>query len=508
MYLIISLSNYVNNRRHTDRHNPPQNPRPPSSHNNNIFDLTMTIASCEGNNDDGDGCGRGPNNNDARRIVDKFAFILLLSLAALLSSLGWNSTLSSSSSSSSAAAAIDVTRPPTAFIADGDHDVENSSSRDYDDDYEDYDWAKRRGTVPTGGGGASSISPPPADDDDDGVSSGGSDEGGRGGGEGGMEGENDDDDDDGGRKKHGRTEKTGSTTTSGGGGGSSPTSFLPIYLLEPSANRTAMIGWDVLANRWNRTTRYEDLLEMGISIPSLLPHPSSYSDDAPSSSSSSSGRIVVMIHCGPKTGSTTLRAACQSNLERTCGVRKRGRYPEGYMNESALYPLIRRCANTTHFCVKGVSMSPTEVPAYRDEDVSMFVHMFPFREYDAWAKSAMKQQYDRGGSRACDRTSRLLERCEHNNMEIDFRKYGKVRLSEFKDDVLRRMENMNESHALLLYHHLELTDVLGRLGVEYGLPLLPKSNETMKGKRPKGTCNAKLLEMFHDCFSKGLMELK
>ncbi len=44
------------------------------------------------------------------------------------------------------------------------------------------------------------------------------------------------------------------------------------------------------------------------------------------------------------------------------------------------------------------------------------------------------------------------------------------------------MEFMNESHAFLLYHYLELTNVLGRLGVEYGLPLLPKSNERMKGK--------------------------
>ena len=264
-----------------------------------------------------------------------------------------------------------------------------------------------------------------------------------------------------------------------------------------------MIGWDVLVDRWNRTTRYEDLLDMGNTI-SSLPHPS-YSNTA---SSLSSGRIVVMIHCGPKTGSTTLRAACQSNLEETCGVKKRGRFPAGYMDESVLYPLIRRCVNTTHFCVKEISMSPTEVPTYR-EDVSLFVHMFPFREYDAWAESAMKQQYDRGGSRACDRTSKLLQGCEHNNMEIDFRKYGKVRLSEFKDDVLRRAEEgMDESHAFLLYHHLDLTDVLRRLSDVYGVPLLPKSNERYKGKRPEGNCDARLLEMFHDCFSSRLMKLK
>ncbi len=66
-------------------------------------------------------------------------------------------------------------------------------------------------------------------------------------------------------------------------------------------------------------------------------------------------------------------------------------------------------------------MPPEEVPTYCN-DVSLFVHMFPFWEYDDWAKTAMKQQYDCGGSRACGRTSKLLEACEHNNMEIDFRK--------------------------------------------------------------------------------------
>ncbi|KAL3808596.1 hypothetical protein ACHAXA_006557 [Cyclostephanos tholiformis] len=492
-------------------------------------------------------------------------------------------------------------------------------------------------------------------------------------------------------------------------------------------------------------------------------------------------------------GSTMLRAACQSNLEETCGIEKRGRFPTGYMDEPVLFPL---------FCVKEIMMPPEEVPTYHD-DVSLFMHMFPFQEYDDWAKSAMKQQYDLGGSRACDRTSKLLEACEHNNMEINFCKgtavnggsgvgvataveggigvatavgggvgvataveggvgvataveggvgvvgvataveaasvwrrrwkaasvwrrrleaasvwrqrwrrrrcgngggrqrrcgngggrrrrcggvgvvtavgggvgvatavgggvgvatavgggvgvatavgggvgvataveggvgvataveggigvatavgggvgvatavgaatavgggaasvwrrrweaasvwrrrfeaasvwrrrwesrvdrdggwrrasigtaearvdrdggrqaligtgegVGGVRwldccwrngdrisghrtsslamvsvqsYTEFKDDVLSRMEFMNKSHAFLLYHYLELTDVLGRLGFEYGLPLLPKSNERMKGKQPKVTCDARLLEMFDDCFSSRLMELK
>jgi hypothetical protein len=149
-----------------------------------------------------------------------------------------------------------------------------------------------------------------------------------------------------------------------------------------------------------------DLLDVSSTIP-LLPRLSSIVDLTKTMSPRRCHHLVVMIHCGPKTGSTMLHAACQSNLEETCGVEKQGRFPAGYVDEPVLFPLIRRCIHTT------IMMPPAEVPTIRD-DISLFVHMFPFREYDDWAKSAMKQQYDCGGSRACNRTSKLLEACKHN----------------------------------------------------------------------------------------------
>ena len=406
---------------------------------------------------------RGPNNNSKN--PTKIALVLLLlSLASLLRLAGWMTPPPFDSVAPPSANATASSSSPAVVDDDGDDDDEN----DYDD-----------GASTTVGAGTES--------DDDGAR----------------------------RQREGEKTKTISSTV-----GPSPPATLPIYLLDASANRTAAMAWDALAARWDRDTRYEDLLGAASAVPSLPLPPSSSDDDddatknnTTSYSSSSPPprprRVVVMIHCGPKMGSTTLRLACRHNLEKTCdGVESpsRGHKPAGYMDGSVLYPLIRRCANTTHFCVKEMLM-PMEVPTYRD-DVSMFVHMFPFREYDEWASSAMKQQYDRGGSKACDRTERLLERCEDNNMEIDFRKYGKVRLSEFKDDVLRRAERMNESHAFLLYHHLELTEVLRRLSDVYGVPLLPKSNEKRKEKRPEGNCDARLLEMFHRCFSSGLMKLQ
>ena len=439
---------------------------------------------------------RGPNNNNnsssSKHNRTKIALVLLLSSAALIRLLlvGW----------------MIPPPPPPPF----DYSVASPPSANNG----------------TGGRTSSTTTSPAIVDDDDDDDAGASTTVGAG---------TESDDDGARRRPRGAKKKTRAIISSTVVGSSqSPipttttttTTTLPIYLLESSTNRTSTMAWDVLAAMWDRDTRYEDLLGAASAVPSLLPRltsPSSSDDDDDyatknatsssswSSSSSSTRRIVVLIHCGPKTGSTALRVACRVNLEKTCdGIEspsRRNLQPAGYMDGKVLYPLIRRCANTSHFCVKEMSM-PMEVPTYRN-DVLLFVHMFPFRTYDEWAYSAMKQQYDRGGSKACDRTERLLMRCEDNNMEIDFRKYGKVRLSEFKDDVLRRAEEgMDESHAFLLYHHLDLTDVLRRLSDVYGVPLLPKSNERYKGKRPEGNCDARLLEMFHDCFSSRLMKLK
>ena len=145
----------------------------------------------------------------------------------------------------------------------------------------------------------------------------------------------------------------------------------------------------------------------------------------------------------------------------------------------------------------------------------LFIHMFPFRNYDDWTKSALKQQYDRGKEDACDRTRSLLEECKPNNMEIDFRQYGKTVLSKFKEGVVQRMTMMNnnkdnmdkEKHIFLLYHHRQLNRVLETLSDVYRIPLLPGSDTKKIGKQKEGTCDAKLLDMFHDCFSSELMEL-
>jgi len=292
---------------------------------------------------------------------------------------------------------------------------------------------------------------------------------------------------------------------------------LPIYLIQSESSSDdntnhqtyAQISWGQLAQEWNRTAQYEHLLDVATPV-SSLPMPQSTSI---SSTAETERRVrpIIMIHCGPKTGSTTLRKACKFNLQHTCNIphNTAGHYPVGYMDESKLYPLIRKCTNTYHFCAKEITI-PIDIPSFNNNDSSiMMIHMFPFRQYNEWAQSALKQQYDARGTNGCLKTKSLLEECKHNRMEIDFRKYGKTELSHYKTNVVERMNRLNEQHVFIVYHHRELNSVLDLLSEVYDIPMLPGSDGKGKEKRPEGTCedSEKLLKMYHDCFSDELMKL-
>lgn len=278
------------------------------------------------------------------------------------------------------------------------------------------------------------------------------------------------------------------------------TNDLPIYLVQSSSNKTSLISWGSMAMSWNRTTQYEDLVSLSLQAQAL---PEIHSGRRP----------VIMIHCGPKTGSTTLRKACRRNTKKTCGIweKNRSHGSPGYMDGNKLFPLIEWCNSTYHFCAKEITV-PLDLPNFSDLE---FVHMFPFRNYDEWARSALKQQYDRSSEKGCNRTyDKLLRDCTHDQMELDFRKYGKTELSKFKEGVVERMNRGNvtdsqrEYHTFILYHHRELDDVLERLSEVYGIPHLPGSDGHGKVKRPEGTCKEYILDKYHNCFSDQLTKLK
>ena len=86
-------------------------------------------------------------------------------------------------------------------------------------------------------------------------------------------------------------------------GSSMSKDYLPIYLIQSTANNNqtyAQITWGKLAKRWNRTAQYEDIFQLATPI-SSLPFSNSTSS-LTTQEQKQQRRIVVMIHCGPKTG--------------------------------------------------------------------------------------------------------------------------------------------------------------------------------------------------------------
>mmetsp|Transcript_3293 Transcript_3293/g.6651 ORF Transcript_3293/g.6651 Transcript_3293/m.6651 type:complete len:333 (-) Transcript_3293:204-1202(-) len=271
---------------------------------------------------------------------------------------------------------------------------------------------------------------------------------------------------------------------------------LPIFLLQSSTKNVYITNWGTVSSGWNRTAQYDDLIVMSQpnkTLPNI---------------DTSKKRPVIIMHCAPKSGSTTLRNACKEELLSSCGLTstKRKIFPYAYMDTEKFYPMVRFCNKTHHFCAKDITM-PIDIPTFDD---AFFIHMFPFRNYDEWAISALKQQYVRSGNEGCSKLERLFfdQNCTQSRMEMDFRQYGKTYLAKYKEYVVRRINEKNEGHSILLYHHHDLHDTLTFLSEFYNIPQLKGSNGHGKSSRPEGTCDNKLLKKFHECFSWKLTKLK
>ncbi len=85
---------------------------------------------------------------------------------------------------------------------------------------------------------------------------------------------------------------------------------LPIYLIDTSdinqTNIAASTRGEISTN-WNRTTQYSDLLSFATAVPSL-PNQQKNNNNT---NIEKKRRQIILIHCGPKLGSSTLRHACR-----------------------------------------------------------------------------------------------------------------------------------------------------------------------------------------------------
>jgi hypothetical protein len=274
---------------------------------------------------------------------------------------------------------------------------------------------------------------------------------------------------------------------------SSPASSL-IHAIRPSANRHSVLKWRDLASMWDRHATFDDFLVNDIS--NISPLPIVPPND----------RVVIVLHTAPKMGSLTLRIACRNSLIADCGrISRHTIEPDGLRDGQELAGIIRECNSTHHFCLVK-EMFPAGSEILRFENTSFF-HMYPFRNYDAWATSALKQEFDRGGLKNCENTDRSLDACRDRRPELSFSKYPKHRMSRALPRVMSRVDEMGETHHILLYPYDEIDMLLSVFGEIYHVPSLSGSSKAYHSDRPDGTCDDSILEKFHDCFTHKLDEI-
>ena len=304
----------------------------------------------------------------------------------------------------------------------------------------------------------------------------------------------------------------------------------PIYLIDTSNTDQTTIAastWGEISANWNRTTQYSNLLSLATAVPSL---PNQYSNH---NTEKKRRRQIVLIHVGPKLGSTTLRQACRANIKRRCPqINITTQLPPGFNGGDELVSVLNGCLNTHYFCVnQRVGLDSLLLPSENNTTTSEgsdkvttatktnqnieYIHLFPFRNYNEWVKSAIKQLYDRrhGDPKECNQVKRRWEngRCRHLKIEIDIRKYPRIDVDRYQDAIVKRMLEEGkrgydmEQHTLLLYLHRDLYRTMKEVSRRYQIPMLPGTNLITKGKRLNGTCDPSLEKLYHECFSDSLM---
>ena len=181
-----------------------------------------------------------------------------------------------------------------------------------------------------------------------------------------------------------------------------------MYVVEdPVAGSLAVSDWSHLSNAWGRNSSYADLFR-STKRTHVLPR------------QLHTERIAFVLHTHPKMASTTLRRACWENLRSTCNVASPKRDPKGYSDAADLASLVDECGSTHHFCVMGWHFDRNNFPNMTSSSTAKlitFIHLFPFRRFDEWAASAMKQVFVGHSNAGCKDASSRLEHLSYIIME-------------------------------------------------------------------------------------------
>jgi hypothetical protein len=289
-----------------------------------------------------------------------------------------------------------------------------------------------------------------------------------------------------------------------------PENFFIYAVNAPSSDNSSLewseIPWKQLVNNWGPSTTFDDIITYG----SLLEQ----TDSQPALSKK------LVIHCLPKTASTTLRDACNKLLDEKCpdGPKSHDHDPYGYRNPTEFHHVVRTCTEVHQFCVQGGDLSTTNVIGYsgktgdlvwelekeeeKNTDPMHFVHLVPFRNFNEWAASALKQIYEVDGK--CDRIEEMLEQCL-GYRELYFELYTKSVLvgliGRSLNDNASNEDNpwRKHNHHIVLYNYQDTSTIVTDVSNFFNIEPMPHTSKDLKGTRKEGTCPTDVLNAFHKC---------
>ncbi len=283
-----------------------------------------------------------------------------------------------------------------------------------------------------------------------------------------------------------------------------PPSSYPIYILEDSfGEKLKVLDWRELSNEWRSISSFFDLLKSSRSLTAETILPSSIDTH----------RNIFILHNHPKMASTTLRRACWENLKSSCNVVSSSRDPMGYSDPNDLAMLMEQCRNTHHFCVGGWHYRADNFPNQTSRSLPSpatvpitFLHMFPFRNFNDWAESALKQIFVGHSIEGCREASKRLDSC-NGWFELDFEKYSKRTMASMIEIINLHYKTEPQRHIFFLYDFREVQPTLAQLSHVFNTSMLPYLDMKYKQKRRDGSCPRETLKKFHDCFDEELLQL-
>jgi hypothetical protein len=289
-----------------------------------------------------------------------------------------------------------------------------------------------------------------------------------------------------------------------------PSGFL-IYVVHipsesgnPSPLEWREVRWGDLAAYWGRDTSFDDILQMSTELNNEL--------GIKSASMKGVMKKKLILHCLPKTASTTLREACVVETSRKCEALFTRKSPYGYRNINDFFRAVRECTNINHFCIQGGSLE-MDVMNFEDREKGdrepyHFLHMVPFRKFDDWVDSAIRHIFSVDGH--CDRVGKLLDQCL-GYRELYMELYTKSALSLLIGMTLRSNQNgipSKDKHHILLYNYEDTESAVSQVSNLFGIDPLRRTDRKHKEKSKHETCpdSISIAKKFHDCHDHTLLK--